>query len=104
MSFFICFSSVYVISEETNRLNVVNAFKAGYYSNIEGMSRSVVETTFVFAFIGSIFSNIIPIFYATVGTVLLPLNTVIGIVWLVIKLVQTKLSPLESYSLEYTWR
>ena len=90
MSFFICFSSVYVISEETNRLNVVNAFKAGYYSNIEGMSRSVVETTFVFAFIGSIFSNIIPIFYATVGTVLLPLNTVIGIVWLVIKLVQTK--------------
>lgn len=90
LSFFICFSSAYAIGDEAKRLNVVNAFKAGYYSNIDGMSYSVTEATFVFALLGSVFSNIIPIFYAVVGAVLLPLNMIVGIAWLVIKRLQTQ--------------
>ena len=90
LSFFICFSVMYAVNEQTGRLETVNAFKAGLYSDIYSMPRAVTECTFVVALLATIFANILPMFYGIVGAALLPLHFTVGALWLLVKIIRSR--------------
>ena len=92
VSFFVCFTSVSIVSknDEYESVNTANAFSVGYYSGLKGMSGSAIKATFVFGLIGTILSNGLPMVYGILGTVLLPLNAILGAVWLALKLGQSR--------------
>ena len=85
MSFFICFSLVHVTEEETGTTQTADAFSTGYYTNVHGMSHSVINATFALALLTTVVTNFIPVFYTIIGTVLLPVNLQVGALWLLAK-------------------
>ena len=99
ISFFVCFASVSVVSkeDESETVNTANAFSVGYYSSLEGMSGSAIKATFVIVLIGTILSNTLPMVYGILGTALLPLNAILGAVWLALKLRQSR-NPLSVHA------
>lgn len=88
LSFFICFSLMHM--ENEGQTVTVNAFKAGLYSNIYRMPRSVTEATFAVALLFTIFANALPIFYGIVGAVLLPFHLTVGTLWLLVKTIRSR--------------
>ena len=90
VSFFVCFSTTHILNEETGRSEMVNAFKAGYYSDIYNMPRAVTEATFIVSLLITIVVNILPMFYGIVGAALLPLHFTVGAVWLLVKAIRSR--------------
>ena len=72
------------------KVETVNAFDAGLYSNIYNMPRSVTKGTFVVCLLTVIAANILPMIYGVVGALLLPLHCTVGPVWLVVKLLRSR--------------
>ena len=85
LSFFVCFSVTHSVNEDAGRLETVNAFSAGLYSDVYNMPRKVTEATFVVALLLTIVANFLPILYGMLGAFLLPLNLVVGSVWMLAK-------------------
>ena len=90
LSFFVCFGVIHAVNENTSKVETVNAFDAGLYSNIYNMPRSVTEGTFAVCLITTIASNFLPMIYGMVGVVLMPLHCTVGLVWLVVKLLRSR--------------
>ena len=86
LSFFLCFSLMHM--ENEGETVTVSAFKAGLYSDIYSMPRSVIEATFAVALLLTIFANALPTFYGIVGAVLLPFHLTCGILWLLVKIIR----------------
>ena len=90
LSFFVCFSLTRAIDDESGRVETVNAFKAGLYSDIYNMPTAVTKGTFAVALIATVVTNLLPMVYGMVGAVLLPLNCALGTIWMIVKVVRTR--------------
>ena len=90
LSFFVCFGVTYAVNGNTGHIETVNAFKAGLYSDVYNMSRSLTEAIFVMALVATIATNILPMIYGMVGALLLPVHCTVGLVWLSVKLLRSR--------------
>ena len=90
LSFFVCFGVTHVVNGNTGKIETVNAFDAGLYSNIYNMPLSVTKGTFAVCLLTVIAANILPMIYGAVGALLLPLHCTVGPVWLVVKLLRSR--------------
>ena len=90
LSFFVCFSYMSAVNEETGLVEIVNAFNTGLYSDVYSVPLSVTKGTFVVALLATVVVNIVPMFCGLVGAVLLPLHFTVGAVWLLVKAIRSR--------------